>query len=111
MENPKSEVVVTANVLDPEVCAELATNVDAAIAEGRPAIVIDLVAVALVAPEAVRSLLDAVGRASAHGRVLIVSGSPQLRALLLGSPEFRGAHLVATRTAADKLLNSDDKVP
>jgi len=104
-------VVVTATVLDLDACERLETDVASAISLGGVAIVLDLEAVALVKPEAVPILLGAVGRAEAHGKLVIVSGLPQLRALLLSSPEFGQAQLVATRAAADKLLNSDENLP
>ena len=111
MSPPFHVVLVTATVLDLDACQRLEADVASAISLGGVAIVLDLGAVALVTPEVVPILLAAVGRASAHGKLVIVSGLPQLRALLLSSPEFGQAQLVATRAAADKLLNSNENLP
>lgn len=109
--NGPLEIVATSTSLDASEAAHVASEVSSALTNGASIIVMNLEKVTLVDPGGVAPLLGAIALARAHGRLLVVAGLPQLRALLLSAPEFSGAQLFATRAAAFAALNPSPKLP
>ena len=99
-----SDIVVLHTTMDAKSADELLQRVEGALASSPEALVLSLSAVAIIEPFALVTFLRTIADAQARSRLVVITGQPHIRALLLGAKEFGAARLVSTRPAAMRAL-------